>query len=92
MAILALGLCAEAGEVAGELNKANRGLNFDCARSIPQELGDVLWFVTRMADECGYSLRDLAALNQKKLEARQRATALQRHSVTAQQRETDPEP
>ncbi len=81
MAILALGLCAEAGEVAGELNKAQRGKSFS-AFSIAHELGDVLWFLTRMADECGYTLRDLAELNAGKLKRR----------ATAQPRETDPEP
>ncbi len=70
---LVLGLCSEAGEVAGALNKEMRR-----AEVVPMvdEIGDVLWYLTRLADEHGLSLRDLAIINRKKLERRKAAKTL----------------
>lgn len=70
----ALGLAGEAGEVANKLKKVLRqglttppdGICFD----VKQELGDVLWYVARLADELGYSLSDVATSNIGKLKDR----------------------
>lgn len=69
---LALGLCAEAGEVANEYERSRRqgrDGHLD-ARKVGIELGDVLWNVARLADELGYTLEDLFEMNINKLLAR----------------------
>lgn len=78
LAYLIPGLAAEAGEVAGKYAKALRdGLPTREDRdlwelSVAQELGDVLWFVDRIADNLGYTLADLQQLNVNKLLSRQK--------------------
>lgn len=66
----ALGLNGEAGEVADLVKKhmgQGHGLDVD---KIVVELGDVLWYVAVMADRIGYSLGDIAAINEHKLRDR----------------------
>ena len=70
---LALGLNGEAGEVAEQVKKAirNDGQITDERRAkILDEIGDVLWYVSRIASEFGASLGDVAAQNVAKLEER----------------------
>jgi NTP pyrophosphatase (non-canonical NTP hydrolase) len=65
-----LGLTEEAGEVAGVFKKSQylgNKLDFD---RLTEELGDVLWYLTFLADWLGVSLEDLAKLNIKKLAQR----------------------
>lgn len=51
---LQLGLLSEVGEVAGKLKKNIRdGLTYS-DDDILSELGDVLWYVVRLTDECGW--------------------------------------
>lgn len=65
---LVLGLASEVGEVAGGLKKHLRG---DAHPFNPLlELGDVLWYVTMIADEFGYSLSEVAQKNVEKLRDR----------------------
>lgn len=65
---LALGLCSEAGEVAGEYEKwCREGSGPLGLESVALELGDVLWNVARLADELGYTLEDLFQMNINKL-------------------------
>ena len=66
----ALGLVGEAGEVA-ELIKKHlfHGHPIDKA-AMTEELGDVLWYVARLAAALGISLGDVAALNIDKLQRR----------------------
>ena len=73
---LSLGLCSEAGEFAGKTKKYIRDLswNSDAAK---QELGDVLWYVARLADEMNMSLEELAQLNHDKLVDRQARNVIQ---------------
>ena len=52
----ALGLVGEAGEVA--------------ENGIAKELGDVLWYVSILAGEFGFTLEDVAKMNVEKLQAR----------------------
>lgn len=62
-----IGLCNEAGEVAGILKKhAFQGHSMD-PKDMADELGDVLWYLTIVAKELGYTLEDIAAMNLKKL-------------------------
>jgi NTP pyrophosphatase (non-canonical NTP hydrolase) len=66
-----LGLAGEAGEVADKVKKVIRdnGGQFDAAAvaAIQKELGDVLWYVARLASELGLDLDQIAADNLAKL-------------------------
>lgn len=48
---LCLGLIAEVGEVAGKLAKKIRDGVFD-EKAFIKELGDVLWFIVNLAEDC----------------------------------------
>lgn len=71
LSYLALGLAGEAGEIANKYKKVirdNKGnITDDQEQDIISELGDVLWYVARLADELGYSLEDVARINMEKL-------------------------
>ena len=77
---LTMGLASEAGEVAGKVKKALRdeGGNISQERSmaIADELGDVLWYVARLADELGWDLNQVARSNLKKLADRKARGAI----------------
>jgi NTP pyrophosphatase (non-canonical NTP hydrolase) len=77
---VALGL-GEAGEVQGKVKKALRdhgGLVTPTLKdAIQAELGDVLWYVARLADELGLSLEDVVSLNLEKLNSRRERGVLQ---------------
>jgi len=69
-----LGLAGEAGEVAEKVKKVLRdnGGRFDAeaVAAIKKELGDVLWYVARLAAELDLDLDDIAAANLAKLASR----------------------
>ena len=70
VAIFALGLCGEAGEVA-DLIKKWKGHGHDLDKSkITKELGDVLWYLANLADQLGINLDVIAQGNVAKLRAR----------------------
>lgn len=66
-----MGLCSEAGEVAGKVKKEYRD-DVILEDEIISELGDCLWYLTRMTDHLGLTLDELAALNYSKIEGRKR--------------------
>ncbi len=70
LAMTALGLVGEAGEV-GDLLKKHlfHGHAFD-AQKIAKELGDVLWYIAVMSHEIGIDLEAIAEMNVAKLRAR----------------------
>lgn len=67
-----LGLNEEAGEVAGKLKKSIRDgwLQERFTTEAIKELGDVLWYVARAADELGFTLEQVADENVAKLSSR----------------------
>jgi NTP pyrophosphatase (non-canonical NTP hydrolase) len=70
IAVWALGLGGEAGEVQ-ELIKKHLGHGHPLnAAAVQKELGDVLWYVAALANELGLSLDDIATANLAKLRAR----------------------
>ncbi len=76
---LALGLNGEAGEVADQVKKAIRNdglINEERREKIIEELGDVLWYLTRIAIEFDVSMADIAASNVEKLQNRKRLNQL----------------
>lgn len=70
-----LGLTGEAGEVSDKVKKLfrdrNGELNEPYRRDIAKEMGDVIWYLSALADELGYTLGEIAAMNIKKLADRQ---------------------
>jgi len=69
IAVLAIGITGEAGEVADEFKKYLRGDKLD-RHNIALELGDLLYYLTAAANVIGYSLDDVAKLNIDKLSKR----------------------
>lgn len=67
---LALGLAAEAGEVANEFERSTRIPGHLDRDKVSRELGDVLWNVARLADELGYTLEGVMEVNINKLTRR----------------------
>jgi len=71
---LILGLCGESGEVAELIKKNERdhGGIMDAERRdlLKKELGDVLWYLSNIADVCGFSLEEAATANLAKLQDR----------------------
>ena len=65
-----IGLCSEVGEVADKIKKTIRDkggvYTDDGRREIGKEIGDVLWYLARIADELGLSFGDVALTNMKK--------------------------
>lgn len=68
LARLTLGLVGEAGEVSEKIKKLLRGDKLEIDRdAMISELGDVLWYMTAIADLCDIKLEDVARYNVKKL-------------------------
>ncbi len=75
---LTLGLASEAGEVSGVIKKWVRGDHTSQAMQdkMKNELGDVCWYIARLADELGIPLSEILEANKDKLIARQNANTL----------------
>lgn len=69
-----LGLCGEAGEVAEKVKKVLRdqgGQFSEASRAdLALELGDVLWYLARLASELNLDLGEIASANLAKLASR----------------------
>ena len=75
-----LGLTNEAGEVAGKIKKIFRDNNGELSpekkHEIAHELGDVQWYLARLAADIGYTLESIAAMNIDKLADRKERNKL----------------
>lgn len=70
-----VGLVGEAGEIANKWKKILRGdtslfKSFEIEENIEDEIGDVLWYAARLAEELGTTLDVIATRNLAKLELR----------------------
>lgn len=72
-----LGLAGEAGEVAEAYKKAMRRgppedvvMDYDASDALILELGDVLWYIAKIARELGVPLSEVARRNTEKIEHR----------------------
>jgi NTP pyrophosphatase (non-canonical NTP hydrolase) len=67
-----LGLCSEAGEVAGVLKRYQRGDHKELNKEkMLLEIGDVLWYCAELSKSLGSDLETVARLNMNKLAKRQ---------------------
>ena len=66
----AIGMCGEAGEVSELIKKYAYHEHTIDTEHLARELGDVLWYVSYMADLFGYSLGKIMEMNQEKLTKR----------------------
>lgn len=73
---LALGLTSEAGEVAGLIKKLLRDGLYDPGKLV-YELGDVAWYLARLAEAIGYDFEDIFKINYAKLKQRKEKGTLQ---------------
>lgn len=69
-----LGLCSEAGEIAGKVKKIIRDddgkINREKADALADEVGDVLWYLSQIAEELSNRLNGIAERNLDKLNSR----------------------
>ena len=65
----ALGLAAEAGEVANKVKKILRDGDFD-RKAIADEIGDCLWYIAALCRDLNIDMQDIANNNIKKLKDR----------------------
>jgi NTP pyrophosphatase (non-canonical NTP hydrolase) len=77
---VSLGLVGEAGEIANKVKKILRDkggvVTEDDTLELSKELGDVLWYLARLADEIGYPLEYIAQSNVNKLADRKKRDVL----------------
>jgi NTP pyrophosphatase (non-canonical NTP hydrolase) len=71
-----LGLASEAGEVCDKAKKYLRDGGMFPQNGIVKELGDVLWYIARIADDMGVSLEEVATVNIDKLQNRQQRNVI----------------
>ena len=67
---MALGIAGEAGEVADYVKKVVGHRHPLDREKMAKELGDVLWYLTILAQRFGFSLEEVARLNVEKLRKR----------------------
>ena len=70
-----LGLCGESGEVAEKIKKHMR--DGRTLVGVGLELGDVLWYISALADDLGVTLEEIAQANVAKLSSR-----MERNKIT----------
>ena len=71
-----LGMLGEAGEFAEKVKKNARDGKWDAGEAA-KELGDVLWYVSQIAADLGYTFEDIAQINLAKLADRRARGVIQ---------------
>ncbi len=66
------GLCGEVGEVHDKVKKSIRDKKETDSKEIGKELGDVLYYITRIGEYFNLTLEDIAKMNIEKLLDRQK--------------------
>jgi len=66
-----LGQSGETGEIAEKMKKAIREDEEEYVEEMRGEVGDVLWYLSQVCEEFGWSLEDIAEENIDKLKDRQ---------------------
>jgi NTP pyrophosphatase (non-canonical NTP hydrolase) len=90
IAYCSLGLAGEAGEIANKVKKMYRDDNlhslvgdfksaylYKKKDDIKAELGDVLWYITALAQECDLTLEEIMKYNMEKLLGRRERGTIQ---------------
>jgi len=72
----ALGLAAEAGEVANKVKKILRDGNFN-REAIADEVGDCLWYIAALCRDLNVDMHELAKNNLRKLHDRKARGVIQ---------------
>ena len=76
----ALGLAGEAGEVCNKVKKIFRDNNGVVSEEkkadLSAEIGDVLWYVSNLCTELGFTIEEVAEANIEKLQSRQKNNTL----------------
>lgn len=72
----ALGLAAEAGEVANKVKKILRDGNFN-REAIADEVGDCLWYIAALCRDLNVDMKELAKNNLRKLHDRKSRGVIQ---------------
>ena len=72
----ALGLAAEAGEVANKVKKILRDGKFD-RNAIADEVGDCLWYIAALCRDLNVDMKELAKNNLRKLHDRKSRGVIQ---------------
>jgi len=75
-----MSLLGEVGEIANKYKKVLRGdyqTRTEWDSMIGAELGDALWYMAVLAHELGFTLKEIALLNQEKLASRRRRNVIQ---------------
>lgn len=76
----ALKLAGAAGEVAEKVGKCLRDNDGDfdaiILGALAKEIGDVMWYCANLAEDCGYTLQEIADMNLAKLKSRQERNVL----------------
>ena len=71
---LALGVAGESGEVVEKIKKIVRNdggkVSSEKKEDLKKELGDVLWYLSQMAQVLGYNFEEVAKTNIEKLASR----------------------
>ena len=72
-----LGMMGEAGETSEKVKKWLRGDRELDKKELLKEAGDVLWYLTSLADDLGFTLQDMVDANVEKLNSRKDRGVLQ---------------
>ena len=75
---LALGLSGEAGEVAEHVKRLYCSAPLD-RHALRSELGDVLWYLVRLADTFSFSIEEIIEANISKLSERKANGSIHEH-------------